>query len=64
HRMALEHAAMALARAERLARQGEGTGELVALELREALDALGGILGCGADDGVLQRIFSRFCIGK
>ncbi|MGB2997693.1 MAG: tRNA uridine-5-carboxymethylaminomethyl(34) synthesis GTPase MnmE, partial [Phycisphaerae bacterium] len=51
-------------RAERLARQGEGAGELVALELREALDALGGILGCGADDGVLQRIFSRFCIGK
>ena len=42
----------------------QATGELVALELREALDALGGILGCGADDGVLQRIFSRFCIGK
>jgi tRNA modification GTPase len=38
--------------------------ELIALELREALDALGGILGRVTPDDVLGRIFSGFCIGK
>jgi tRNA modification GTPase len=38
--------------------------ELIALELREALDALGGILGSITPDDVLGRIFSKFCIGK
>jgi len=63
HRSALEEAAGAIARAERLAREG-GEGELVALELREAQAALGGILGREADTGVLERIFARFCVGK
>ncbi|MCX5648990.1 MAG: tRNA modification GTPase [Planctomycetota bacterium] len=63
HRSAMEEAAGALGRAERVAREG-GEGELVALELREALAALGGILGREADAGVLERIFARFCIGK
>jgi len=63
HRSAMEEAAAALGRAERLAREG-GEGELVALELREALAALGGILGRETDAGVLERIFARFCIGK
>jgi tRNA modification GTPase len=38
--------------------------EIVALELREALDALGAILGAVAPDELLGRIFSTFCIGK
>jgi tRNA modification GTPase len=38
--------------------------ELIALELREALDALGEILGAITPDDVLGRIFSKFCIGK
>jgi tRNA modification GTPase len=38
--------------------------ELIALELREALDALGEILGAITPDDVLTRIFSTFCIGK
>jgi len=63
HRSAMEEAAGALGRAERVARES-GEGELVALELREALAALGGILGREADAGVLERIFARFCIGK
>ncbi|MDX9708109.1 MAG: tRNA uridine-5-carboxymethylaminomethyl(34) synthesis GTPase MnmE [Trichloromonas sp.] len=38
--------------------------EFPALELREALDALGEILGKTTPDNILDRIFSRFCIGK
>jgi tRNA modification GTPase len=38
--------------------------ELVALELREALDALGEITGKTTPDEVLDRVFAKFCIGK
>lgn len=38
--------------------------ELLSLELRGALDALGEICGQVQTDDVLDRIFSRFCIGK
>jgi tRNA modification GTPase len=38
--------------------------EFPALELREALDALAEILGKTTPDDILDRIFSRFCIGK
>ena len=64
HRSALEQAARALARAARLARRGGGAGELAAVELREALESLGTILGRGTGPDVLDLIFSRFCIGK
>jgi len=38
--------------------------ELVASELRVALDHLGQIVGAIYTDDVLDRVFSRFCIGK
>jgi tRNA modification GTPase len=38
--------------------------ELIALELREALDALGAVSGRVTSDDVLGRIFSTFCVGK
>jgi|Deesub1362A_J573_1020465.scaffolds.fasta_scaffold00871_3 tRNA modification GTPase len=38
--------------------------EILALELREALDALGEIIGITTPDDILNRIFSEFCIGK
>jgi tRNA modification GTPase len=44
--------------------QASGGPELLALELREALDALGQILGRVSPDDLLGRIFSSFCIGK
>jgi tRNA modification GTPase len=38
--------------------------EIVALELRSALEHLGGLTGAVHTDDLLDRIFSRFCIGK
>ncbi|HJT34167.1 MAG TPA: tRNA modification GTPase [Pirellulales bacterium] len=62
-RESLRQAAAALNRAGELAaaRRGE---ELVAAEVRLALDGLGQIIGAIYTEDVLDRIFSRFCIGK
>jgi tRNA modification GTPase len=38
--------------------------EIVAVEMRDALDKLGGIVGAVTTDDILNRIFSEFCIGK
>ncbi len=38
--------------------------EFVALDLRAALDSLGGVTGRNVEEGLLDRIFSRFCLGK
>lgn len=38
--------------------------ELVAAELRTALTELGKVVGAVYTDDILERIFSRFCIGK
>ena len=47
------------------ARDGLGAGdEITALDLRDALDALGRVLGTVTPDDLLGRIFSTFCIGK
>jgi tRNA modification GTPase len=59
HVRCIEEARTALARAV----LPEGA-ELIALELREALDSLGGVLGSVTPDDVLGRVFSTFCIGK
>jgi tRNA modification GTPase len=53
----------ALAAALQIVRCGAGE-ELVASELRHALDALGEITGAVFTDDILDRVFSRFCIGK
>lgn len=59
----IDEAAAALRRAEQLANTGSGD-ELVAAELRGALDALGRVAGRVYADDVLDRVFSRFCVGK
>jgi len=38
--------------------------EFLALDLREALQALGEITGETTPDAILEQIFSRFCVGK
>jgi tRNA modification GTPase len=38
--------------------------ELVAIDLRQAIDELGKVVGATVTDDVLDRIFRRFCIGK
>jgi tRNA modification GTPase len=38
--------------------------ELLALELRDTLEQLGEMVGAVCTDDLLDRIFSRFCIGK
>lgn len=53
----------ALDRALPVARR-EGDQELLAIEIREALDELGKIVGAVYADDLLDRIFSKFCIGK
>jgi tRNA modification GTPase len=41
-----------------------GGDELVAIDLRMAVDELGKIIGVDLSDDILDRIFRRFCIGK
>jgi tRNA modification GTPase len=53
----------ALERAEQAVRDGLGY-EFAALDLREATDALGEVTGRVESQQVLDRVFSRFCIGK
>jgi tRNA modification GTPase len=62
-RESLQQAGDALARARRSVVQGDGE-ELVAAELRLALDGLGQVAGVVYTEDVLDRVFSRFCIGK
>jgi tRNA modification GTPase len=38
--------------------------ELVSLDLKEAYEFLEGIIGKGVGEDILERIFSKFCIGK
>jgi tRNA modification GTPase len=63
HRDALRRAADALASAA-AALANSTPLDFVALDLREALDALGEITGETATGDLLDRIFAEFCIGK
>ncbi|MHB8909502.1 MAG: tRNA uridine-5-carboxymethylaminomethyl(34) synthesis GTPase MnmE [Syntrophales bacterium] len=62
-KVSLERAAECLSRA-RNGLQEALPPELVALDLREALDAIGEITGRTTPDEVIDRIFAKFCIGK
>jgi tRNA modification GTPase len=40
------------------------SGEFIAVDLRDALDAIGEIVGAITTEDILNSIFSKFCIGK
>ncbi|HXS82866.1 MAG TPA: tRNA uridine-5-carboxymethylaminomethyl(34) synthesis GTPase MnmE [Methylomirabilota bacterium] len=63
HTDAITRARAALARAGNAA-DTRAPGEIVALELRESLAAIGEVSGRQASEELLERIFARFCIGK
>jgi tRNA modification GTPase len=59
----VEAAIQALRRAHEHA-LSEDPPELLALALREGLDQIGEMVGAVFSDDLLDRIFSRFCVGK
>jgi tRNA modification GTPase len=59
HRQALAHALTRLNQA-----QHAPLPELIATDIKEALDSLGEIIGLNTNEDLLERIFSNFCIGK
>ena len=63
HRQHLAAARAAVRRAQEALAAGV-SGDLLALDLRAALHELGQITGAITNETVLDRIFSRFCIGK
>jgi tRNA modification GTPase len=60
---ALEEALASLARAAEGLREARPP-ELICIDLRAALEALGAVTGMNVSEAVLDRIFSEFCIGK
>jgi tRNA modification GTPase len=66
-RSAIADAGSAIGRAMNLGETATETvdcADLVAFELREALDALGAVTGEVTTDELLGRVFANFCIGK
>lgn len=55
-KQALEHALFGL--------KGKITYDFLTIDLKDALDFLGGITGDSVNDEIVNDIFSRFCIGK
>jgi tRNA modification GTPase len=63
HEELLRRALDALGRARRSFAES-ASGEFTMIDLRDALDSLGEIIGETVDDAILSRIFSKFCVGK
>jgi tRNA modification GTPase len=63
HAAAFERALQGVEQA-RQSVEARRAGELIAMDLRIAADALGEITGVITTDEILERIFAEFCIGK
>ncbi len=64
HQACLERSQASLTAAIRYLQPGRSDSELAALDLREALEALGEVVGRIDTEDLLGVIFSSFCIGK
>jgi tRNA modification GTPase len=64
HEEAMRGAESCLAHVQGTLQDGSLSAEFLSGDLRGALDALGEIVGLTSRDDVIQRIFSKFCIGK
>jgi tRNA modification GTPase len=62
-RGAIDSAGQAIRQAIEHAKAG-ASDELTAMDLRTALDELGHVVGAVYTDDILDRVFSRFCIGE
>ncbi|MGA2060107.1 MAG: GTPase [Thermoguttaceae bacterium] len=62
-RESLDRVGESLQNARDLCRSNSGE-EFIAAEIRMALDEIGKVVGAVYTDDVLDRIFSRFCVGK
>ena len=63
HKLCLERSLEAVNRALQLL-DNQSSAELIALEVQEALDHLGEVIGLTTTEDLLDRIFSQFCLGK
>jgi tRNA modification GTPase len=63
HKLALDNAVTALRNASAAFAPLQPL-EIIAVEMRDALDRLGEIIGSVTTDDILNRIFSEFCVGK
>ena len=63
HNDALRQSANALLDA-RTGIEAGASKELIALDIRRAIQALGEIIGAVSTDDLLDNVFSKFCIGK
>jgi len=63
HKVAFEKALENVTRAVRTLEK-TGLFELIKIDLQDAIDALGSIVGVTTDPDILDEIFSKFCIGK
>ena len=63
HVAAAQKACRSLSEARKALSDGFGT-ETAGIDLSAALDALGEITGETMNEAVIDRVFSKFCVGK
>jgi tRNA modification GTPase len=63
HAAALAESAAALEAAATKLKEGE-LSELIAADLRDAVESIGAVVGRVDNERMLDRLFQQFCIGK
>ena len=63
HKELLDNSLRSVVSVRRLIEEGEPP-EIVVVDLKEAITALGFMIGKSVSEDILDRIFEQFCIGK